>query len=118
MVIIDTEVYKNFFLLSALHVPTGTIKHYFSHNDSPLDVRTIRSLMSNYTTVSFNGNNFDLPIISYALSGATCKQIKGLSDKIIKSNLPAWRISKDLGIVVPSNWDHIDLIEVAPGQSS
>lgn len=118
MVIIDTEVYKNFFLLSALHVPTGTIKHYFSHNDSPLDVRTIRSLMSNYTTVSFNGNNFDLPIISLALSGATCKQIKALSDKIIKSNLPAWRISKDLGIVVPSTWDHIDLIEVAPGQSS
>lgn len=118
MVIIDTEVYSNFFLFSALHVPTGAIKHYYSHNDSPLDVRSIRSLMSKYTTVSFNGNNFDLPVICYALKGATCQSIKNLSDKIIKSNLPAWRISKDLGINVPQNWNHIDLIEVAPGQSS
>lgn len=118
MIVIDTEIYSNYFLLSALQTTTGKIAHFEMHNDSDINISAIRSLMSNNTTVSFNGNNFDLPIIAYLLKGATNAQLKALCDKIIKTNLPAWRIANDLSIKVPTTWDHIDLIEVAPGQAS
>lgn len=118
MVIIDIEVYKNYFLLSCLHVPTGKIKHFESLNDSPIDEQAIKTLMRRNTTVSFNGFAYDLPLLSYKLKGATNQQVKSASDKVIKSKLPSWRTFKDLRIDTPKVWDHIDLIEVAPGQSS
>lgn len=118
MIVIDCEVYTNYFLLSALHIETGRIRHFESLNDSPLDTNALGAMLRNDTSVSFNGNNFDLPIIAHALAGATNKQTKALCDKIIKSNLPAWRIAADAGIKVPGSWDHIDIIDVAPGKSS
>jgi DNA polymerase elongation subunit (family B) len=74
--------------------------------------------MRKNTTLSFNGINFDLPVLTYALLENNNSSIKDLSDTIIKTNLPAWQICKEKKINVPTEWDHIDLIEVAPGQSS
>lgn len=117
MLILDTEVYKDYFLASFLQLDTGKIRHFEMYDSHPLDRKTIAGIMRGYTTVSFNGNNFDLPIIVAALKGADCENVKRLADQIIKSNLPAWRIAREWEIVIPSTWDHIDLIEVAPGQS-
>ena len=118
MIIIDTEIYSNYFLLSCLHVPTGKILHFESHNDSPLDVKAIMAIMSRNTTVSFNGLSFDLPIITAAVRGWDNTKLKNLCNAIIKSNLPAYKIVRDAGITVPAKWDHIDIIGVAPGQAS
>lgn len=117
-IVIDTETYSNYFLLSCLNIESGNVRHFEFYDGQPLDIRTIKQIMSRCLTISFNGNGFDLPIIVAALKGYSVKQIKGLADKIIKSNRPSWLICKDLGLNVPRNWDHIDLIEVAPGQSS
>jgi len=118
MVIIDVECYTNYFLLSALHKPSGKMLHFESHNDSPIDLDKINRLMQGNTTVSFNGLGYDLYIIASALTGKTNKQLKTISDKIIKSNLPSYKIAQQLNINVPKHWDHIDLIDVAPGMSS
>lgn len=117
-IVIDTETYKDYFLLSCLNIESGNVRHFEFYDGQPLDIKTIKQIMSRCLTISFNGNGFDLPIIVAALKGYSVKQIKGLADKIIKSNRPSWLICKDLGLNVPRNWDHIDLIEVAPGQSS
>lgn len=117
MVIIDTEIYSDYFLLSALQLSTGKIKHFEAFSGQPLDRKAIASFMAQYTTISFNGISFDLPLIALALTGATPKHLKALADRIIKSNEPTSRILKAMEIRVPA-WDHIDLIEVAPGQSS
>ncbi len=117
MVIIDTEIYQDYFLLSALQIGTGKVKHFEAFDGQPLDRKAVAGLMSNNTTISFNGFNFDLPLLALALTGAKPKELKALADKIIKSNEPASRIIKTMEIRVPS-WDHIDLVEVAPGKSS
>lgn len=117
-IVLDVEIYVNYFLLSCENIETGNVRHFEYYDGQPLDVRTIKQIMCKATTISFNGNNFDLPIIAAALRGYSVKQLKGMSDKIIKSNRPSWMVCQDLGIDVPRNWDHIDLIEVAPGQSS
>jgi hypothetical protein len=118
MLVIDTECYKDYFLFAAKNILTGKTHLCDMHPGKALDVVAIKRLMRENTTISFNGFGYDLPILVKAVTGSTCEQLKRLSDKIIKSGFPAWKICKDEDITIPQVWDHIDLIEVAPGRSS
>ena len=118
MLVLDTEVYQNYFLLSFMQMRTGKVRSFEMYDGHPLNKRDIAATMAKYTTVSFNGLNFDLPIIVAALQGFDNAGLKKLCDKIITSKMPAWRIARDADLNVPSSWDHIDIIEVAPGMSS
>jgi DNA polymerase elongation subunit (family B) len=117
MFIIDTEVYKDYFLLSMLRLRDGKIRHFEFHADAKLDVTKITALFRTETVISFNGNSYDIPIISAAIAGYSNQHIKDLSDAIIKSNQPSWTILRSHNFDLIKT-DHIDLIEVAPGQSS
>jgi hypothetical protein len=118
MLVIDTEVYKDYFLLSAKQLSDSKVRHFEMYAGCNLDRKAIGAMMRSQTTISFNGLNYDLPIITAALMGWDNQAIKRLSDKIIKSGFPIWKICRDEQIDVPQFWDHIDLIEVAPGRSS
>lgn len=118
MIVIDCEVYKNYFLLAAKNIENQEVRFFEKYPGKNLDITTVKKLMRTRTTVSFNGFNFDLPIIVAALEGASCSELKRIGDKIIKSNYPAWRVCRDESLIVPATWNHIDLIQVAPGQSS
>ena len=65
------------------------------------------------TIVTFNGLGYDMPLITLALEGASNAALKSASDAIIVTGIKHWDIAR------PPEWiDHIDLIEVAPGQGS
>ena len=113
MICLDTEVYKDYFLLMAMHLESGKIET-FEIYPGHIGIDGIRTLMTRDTTVGFNSIGYDLPIIAAALSGKTNQEIKDISDKIIVDGRRHWQ----LGIKVPNNWDHIDLIELAIGQAS
>lgn len=117
-VVIDAEVYKNYFLLSAMEMGSKRVAHFELSQYHDLNTNALKNLMASRTTVSFNGLGFDLYIVSCALQGWPNDRLKWLSDKIIMSKLPAWRIAKDLNLSVPKQWDHIDTFDVAPGRSS
>lgn len=118
MVFIDVEIYRNYFLLSTLQSSTGKVRHFEIYDDHRFDPKGLNGLMRSYTTVSFNGLNFDLPLILMALHGAGPEQLKRVADRIILDRAPSWSILRDANLSIPTSWDHIDLIEVAPGQSS
>ena len=118
LITIDVEIYENYFLLSALNSANGKVRHFEMYEGQPLNKPALMKLMSDNTTLSFNGNNFDLPIIVAALSGWPVSKLKGLCDKIIQSNAPSWMICRDYKLKIPDRWDHIDIIEVAPGMVS
>jgi DNA polymerase elongation subunit (family B) len=118
MVILDVECYKNYFLAAFLHRDTGVIHRVEMLNDKKMPIKQIKRMMSDHTTVSFNGNHYDLLMLQYACMGASNAELKHLSDEIIKSNLPSYRVAQDFGVRVPAKWDHIDIIEVAPGSAS
>lgn len=118
MLVIDTEVYKDYFLLCAKQLSDGKVRYFEMHSGTKLDNKAIRAMMRRQTTISFNGLNYDLPIISAALNGWDNAAIKRLSDKIIKSGYPSWKVCRDEQIEVPASWDHIDLMEVSPGRVS
>ena len=118
MIVIDTEVYKDYFLFAAKNIHTGNAVHIDMFDGQALNKTRIHNIMVKNTTVSFNGVSFDLPIIVAALNGWDCQRIKDLADAIINSDFPSWKICREWGITIPTKWDHIDLMDVSPGRSS
>ena len=107
--VFDTECYSDYWLCK---FDTGEV--FQLTPDSPLDIDGLRRTLSRYTLVSFNGINYDMPIVSLALQGHDNQTLKAASDAIIVGNKRPWEITRDL-----LEWcDHIDMIEVAPGQAS
>lgn len=118
MLIVDVEVYSNYFLCMFKDIESGKCAAFEMFDGQPLNKQRVSQLMRSRVTVGFNSNSFDLYLIAAALDDWPCERLKRLSDEIIKGNLPAWRVARDRSLRAPQGWDHIDLIEVAPGQAS
>ena len=117
MLALDCEVYQNYFLLMLKKLETGKYAKIEMFEGQSIDPAKVSRLLASDTTISFNGNSYDLYIIAAALAGWKCLQIKELSDDLIKSKLPAWKIAQKYDLQLHP-WDHVDLFEVAPGKAS
>ena len=111
--ICDTEVYIDYFLLSFMNTDTGNVREFEMFPGHPLDTETVKRIMSRYRVVTFNGNGFDIPIISEAVRGSGTTVLKKIANDIIVRGKRSWEIG-----IEPMKCDHIDLIEVAPGIAS
>lgn len=111
-IVLDTEVAPNGFLLLGKILELGTYFHIWL--SEPAAREHIAELMaSDNTLVTFNGNRYDLPMISAVIKGFTGEGLKAVSDAIIEGNLSAWAARKRFGLPEVKA-DHIDLVEVAP----
>jgi len=117
MLVLDCEVYTDYFLIMFKNIESGRYASYEMFGGQELHRSRVIQLMKEHTTVSFNGLGYDIHIITAALEGWPCDAIKRLSDEIIKSNLPAWQVAKNNRLRVSHDWDHIDVIDVAPGKA-
>lgn len=109
----DTECYPNYWLLK-LKPRDGVTQSFRIFAGQSFDhqqLAAIRAAFETYTTVSFNGNNYDVPMISGALMGFTVKQLKWLNDQLIVHKQKHW----EMELVRWEPADHIDVMEVAPG---
>lgn len=112
----DTECYPNYWLLK-FRPQAGSVYTFELRAGESFDAETRRRiayLFELFTVVSFNGNYYDVPMVSAAIAGYTCEQLKWLNDEIIVRGAKPWELS------LP-NWkpaDHIDVMEVAPGAGS
>ena len=114
MLIFDVEVYKNYFLVSFLNAD-GKVAHIEMRGDGKLDVAKLLRFMKTNTTLGFNSNSYDLYMIAAALENRSCAELKAVSQEIILSKLPPW---KAVDVMIPRDWDTIDIIDVLPGQAS
>ena len=87
---------------------------YAGESFSTVEAARIRLLFDSYCAVSFNGNYYDVPMITSALSGYTAEQLKWQNDLIIVEKVKPW----ELGLPDWKPSDHIDIMEVAPGAGS
>lgn len=117
LTVLDCEVYRNYFLAKVRRMDTGATRVFEQYEGHPLDTVALRSTLSRITSVTFNGRNYDMPIIGLALTGATCEAIKRCSDFIIAGNMRPWDVERQFNFRTP-DFDHIDLIAVAPGMVS
>ena len=118
LVVFDLECYKDYFLAMFRTVDSGKTRIFELYEGCVLDQYHIKMIVCNYTLVGFNSRNYDIPMLSLALKGATNQELKDASDRIILTNLKPWEFEAEYRVVPPDHMDHIDLIEVAPGQAS
>lgn len=115
--VFDVECYANYFIVAFQSITTGKITYVEQYDGFNLDCSKLKWLLSNFTIVSFNGNNYDLPIIALALAGKTNEQLKYATYEIIVNGTRPSDVLKSFKVksIKP---DHIDLIEVAPLRAS
>lgn len=121
----DTECFPNYWLLKLR--PRGGVAYAFrlrtGERFTDAQRHEIAALFEAYTTVSFNGLGYDVPMITAALCGYSPEELKALNDRIIPQQIkgaPKIYGAKpwELGLPEWAPADHIDIMEVAPGAGS
>lgn len=123
---LDTECYRNYYLAKFRNVETKATREFACYAGQIFDWKAIWQILKHRQIVTFNGNNYDLPMLTYAMLLAKrgyeplemCEQLKRASDWIILQNMKGWEFEREWDVEVPREIDHIDLIEVAFGQGS
>lgn len=116
-VVLDVECYIDYFMVGVRNIETGKTLSFELYDDHRFDKALLERILNNCRVYTFNGNNYDIPMVYLALAGANNKMLKRASDAIIVRGLRSWQFEDQFRIRIPKI-DHIDLIEVAPGQAS
>lgn len=122
--LVDVETYVDYFLVLFKQIGSEEINTFELYEGHPLDVDGLSAMMEENITVGFNSNSYDLHMIAAAINGKTNEELKRISDAIITSGKPAWMVAGKYDCEVPRSaygkllWNHIDIINVAPGQAS
>lgn len=122
--VVDIETYRNVFLIGIKRLSDGKIRIFEQSHREEIDYDLLRRILMSATIVTFNGKTYDAAVIWYAIEGAyddhgnrrdrTNKELKLISDRIIQGNLKWWDVEREIGIEIPRNFDHVDLIEPQP----
>jgi len=113
-VALDIEVLPNYFLVMFKNDENGkTVLIDTQSSLAETQKRKLRKILSSYVTFGFNSNRYDIPIIDYALSGASVRQIHKASKYIIDNNASPHSFYNEYS-VTKSNINHFDIKEVAP----
>jgi hypothetical protein len=110
----DIETYRNYFLVGFKRVSDGSLLQFEKSERCELDTERLRRVLLGHRVITFNGLTYDIPLIYYALEGVTNEQLKRASDRIIQGNVRYWDVEDLLGIRIPRELQHIDLIEPQP----
>jgi len=116
-VIFDIEIIGSanpVFLVCTKIVETGEVRSFWYHKRG--DMKRLGKFMDdpNYTWIGFNSMNFDAPLICAMRQGADPLWLKGAAGMIIEGQMRSWETYREFNIQY-LEFDHIDLIEVAPG---
>lgn len=111
----DTECYRNYWLIKFQDFETGKRTEFPMWPGKPLDIQGVLYMISSCTLVGFNSDHYDCPMVSLALTGATCGQLKAANDAIIVGGLKPWSFRDTYQCAMPSDTDHYDISEVTPG---
>ena len=111
--VMDIELYPNYFLVS-FHNQDGELFFFEMYEDHPLDIDGLEEMINSAPMITFNGLNYDIPILTLAMKGADNELLKTANDHIITANLKPWAFYRHYKLTQPS-WNHIDIQEVAPG---
>jgi hypothetical protein len=118
--VFDIECYANYFLIAFKGIDSGKIIFFeFDETSFLREIPKLRWIMQSFTLISFNGNNYDMPMAALALAGHDTYKLKRATDMIItgvdgeepKRPQDVLKIFKTKRL---KDVDHIDLIEVAP----
>lgn len=115
----DMEIYKNYLAAQFLNIASGKVYVFEAFKERSLNTEAIRKIINGARIITFNGNNFDLPLLWAAVleteAGVISDiplKIKSLSDKIIVHKKHWWW---DLKLERPK-CEHVDLLAYGRGK--
>jgi hypothetical protein len=114
VLVCDIETYRNYWLVGFKRLDDGKVLQFELSERSTLDRERLKRIMLQNQIITFNGLSYDVPLIFYAIGGATNAQLKQASDRIILGDVKYWDVEKLLGLKIPFECTHIDLIEPQP----
>ena len=116
-IVFDTEIIGSsdpVFLVCTKVIETGVTQAFWYHKKG--DVVKFNKLLEdpNYVFVGFNSIKFDAPLIAAWINGRPVETIKMMATKIIHQRMQPWESYRMAGME-GLKFDHIDLIDTAPG---
>jgi hypothetical protein len=112
---LNTETFHDFFYVAVKRESDcKRVAWELSARHAEFPRAAVRRVLMNNTIVTCNGRGYDIPLLWHAIRGAGNKQLKAASDAIIQERIRWWDVGKFLGITIPRELRHIDLIEVQP----
>ncbi|AXC34310.1 DNA polymerase subunit [Escherichia phage Halfdan] len=138
--VFDIECYWNYFLIAFKDIATNKVVTFELSPDCPqfsqADLNKLNWVVHSFRHISFNGIKFDRFLLFLALAGAPMNVLKYVTNRLINDNKrpvkgdadygletkdrKSYRkedIEKEFNIRIPE-FNHVDLIEVAPLQAS
>jgi len=113
MIFLDIECYSNFFYIG-MENRRGARKSI----TAPLNLEDrefLIEMLTNQKIVTYNGCNYDIPLLHAALMyNGTVGFLYDLSKEIIESKDPTWKVMKKHGIYVKDPPGHYDLFRHMP----
>mgnify|MGYP001562662856 FL=1 len=115
LVTCDVECHPNYFLIKFKTIADGRVRAFEQFDGHPLDRDGVRTILRQYTIITFNGNSYDkFQVVRALQDGCTNADLKELNDRIIVGRMKPWELEREYNKLMPSYLDHIDLIEPAP----
>jgi len=115
----DIESYPNYFLIALKRLRDGAIVTYELRGEkaalSDEDKQSLLKRMRVNESFGFNSQNYDIPMMLYALKGSSAKQLNKMSNWIIKESTSVYATMHKYGLEDPSGVTTFDLIEPSPG---
>jgi len=118
MAVFDIETLVAYWSIGFRSVADGRTRVFEMYDGQPLDRDSIAKILRRWTIISFNGISYDIPVLLYAMSGASNAELKQFSDYLILSDDPHWVAMELYGLEVPGFIDHIDLCQVTPAAAT
>lgn len=112
----DVESYPNYFLVAFKCWKTKKVFYFEDSPDATINMTLLQYVMQRHRIVTFNGNKYDIPMVLIALQGVNAWKLKEISDEII-GGMQVYEIEMRYNLKT-RQFNHIDLIEVAPIQAS
>jgi hypothetical protein len=115
--VFDIECYCNYFLIAFTSLASGKVIYFERTANHDFNRDKLQWIVNTFCLVSFNGIEYDIPILSMALAGKSNAQLKAATNEIIANGTRPSDVLRTYKVKALKP-NHIDLIEVAPLRAS
>lgn len=111
--VFDIEHFHDYFLIMFKSLTTGKITYFEKRAGQDIALQALHAVSTQLGLVGFNSRNYDIPMLTLALAGCSFEQLRFAQMMIIEQNMRGYEVLREFK-VKQIDFNHIDLIEVAP----